>query len=521
MAQIPHTTLEPITVETRRRWQARVSFGQLSWLLLASAALMVVAFLGTPIHSGTTGLVQMVETAGALERVALWQRGILDVLGMDPEGSFYSLPPGVIAYAARIAYIGMFLAQGWAFWIAWHGTKAPFWKWLLGPVGAHLLMLLMPPSNADIFFYEITGDLARNGINPYVERMSEFPGNPLLPYNHWVDMTAVYGPVWTSFNSLVIWITGPDPLLATLVFKALFGLVALVLAALVYWFVSRLTGAHHLAVASGVLVAWQPNLIVESTGLGHNDPVMMLLSTSGMVMVILGGTRAIRGGIVLVVLSALIKYTSLPLMGILGLTRLADRRERGELTGVFRSWILDGIAIGAVLVAAFAPFWVGTRTLREMITEPGRLFSSPLYLYPKVGLEHIGPDWIAHRFESITSTFIQLLVVGVVLATTLRFGKQMWNAGARPQTDKGLPVWTRPVLVSWAVILTSLALIPVNSHPWYWTWPIVPIAILIGHDGKFASKLQGHVPGIPTWLWGYLFLTGAMTIAYHTRIVHV
>ncbi|MDQ3657692.1 MAG: hypothetical protein M3457_21785, partial [Chloroflexota bacterium] len=92
---------------------------------------------------------------------------------------------------------------------------------------------------------------------------------------------------------------------------------------------------------------------------------------------------------------------------------------------------------------------------------------------------------------------------------------------ARPRPDQGLPVWTRPMLVSWAVILTSLALIPVNSHPWYWTWPVVPIAMLIGYDGKFASKLQERVPVIPTWLWGYLFLTGAMTIAYHTRIVHV
>jgi hypothetical protein len=481
---------------------------------------MVIAFLGTPVHSGLNGLVQMVETAGAIERVALWQRAILGWLGMTDSSEFFTLPKFVVAYAARIAFLGMFLAQGWAFWLAWKGAPGPFWKWMIGPVCAHLVMVLMPPSNADVFFYEITGDLAHRGINPYVYQMSEFPTHPLLPYNHWVDLTAVYGPVWTGFNRTLMWITGPDPVVATLVYKGILGVSALLVAVLVYWFVLKLTSTRRLAQAAGVLVAWQPNFILESTGLAHNDPIIILLSTCGIALAILGGTRAIRGGIVLVTVSALVKYTSMPLLGILGLARLADRKQPGSPIGVVRSWVLDALAIAAVTIAAFGAYWAGVQTLQEMITEPGRLFSSPIYLYPKVGLEHIGPDSIAHRFESIASVVIQLLAIGIVLATMLWFGKTTWALARMPQPAHALPIWTRPLLASWAVIMTTLALLPVNSHPWYWTWPVAPIAVLVCYDAGPSRDHGPREPALPRWFWSYLIVTGIMTIAYHTRIVH-
>ena len=166
----------------------------------------------------------------------------------------------------------MALAQGWAFWLAWRGRRHSLWLWLTPPIVAQALMILMVPSNADIFFYEMTGDMAANGINPYAQALMEYPSNPLLPYNHWVEMTAVYGPVWTSVNAAIMSTTGADPVLATIVFKVFLGIVALSLSVLVYWLAKLLTESAQLATVAAVLVAWATRTDSGIGGTGAQRP---------------------------------------------------------------------------------------------------------------------------------------------------------------------------------------------------------------------------------------------------------
>lgn len=505
------------------RWFERVSAWAPSTLLVVASLVMVYAYLGTPVLDGNRGLTNLTESFGALERVALWQRALWWLPGSRDGGRFFELSPGVIAWSVRFAFVAMFVAHAWAFWLAWRGAGRPFWHWLPGPVVAHTVMLLLVPTNADVFFYEMTGDLAANGINPYASPLMEFPENPLLAYNHWVEMTAVYGPVWTGVNSAIMSVTGPDPVLATVVYKVVLGSVVMAVAALVYWFVRRLTASPPLAVAAFVLVAWQPNMIVESTGQAHNDPLMLLLSTAGVFLAVAGGTRTVRGGLVLITLSALVKYVTLPLLGLLGLLRLADRRREPGLPGVIRAWALDGLAIGAVILASFAPFWAGFGTLTEMFLEPGRLYTNPLWFNPYLVLEWVFPPGVARVFANVTRIGLQLAAVAIILWVVIRFAKAMWGLGGQDaQADDADSV--RPLLVGWTVILTTLALLPVNSHPWYWTWPVVPIAVLIPYDGRLGSTTgdkSNAAMVVPPWFWGYLVLTALMTLAYHTRIVHL
>lgn len=518
-------------VETRKhsfsdRFQAlldiavdHASIVNLSVILVTASALMSITLLLTPVSSDLRGLVQMVETAGALERVALWQRSVLELFGISTNAQFPSISTTAEAWLIRATYICMYAVQIVAFALALRSEGTSFMKWLIGPLAAHITMILMPPSNADVFFYGMTGDLARTGINPYDHKLAEFPNNPFLPYNHWVDMSAVYGPVWTRVNQAIISTTGPDPVLAAMAFKFILGVAAIALAVLIWWFVSHLTGQPTLGVAAGVLVAWQPNLIVETSGLAHNDPVVLLLSTSGIILAILGGATAVRGGLILVTFSSLVKYVSLPLLGLLGLTRLSYRRKRGFPGRLLRDWTLDGFAIASVMIATFLPFWTGIKTIREMVSEPGRLFSSPLYLYPKVGLEHLASKELANLFERITSLVVQVGSIAIVLATVVWFGRSIWR---EPNSNDvfGFPSWTRPLLIGWTVIVTTLAMLPVNAHPWYWTWPIVPIAVLGCYQVAFNGVGVSRQRAIPGWIWLYLTVTGAMTIAYHTRIVH-
>jgi len=506
------------------RWFERVGLWAPSTLLALASLIMVYAYLGTPVLDGNRGLTNLTESYGALERVALWQRALWWLPGSRDDGRFFELAPGVIAWSVRFSFVMMFVSQAWAFRLSRRGSTRPLWHWLVGPVLAHVVMLLMVPTNADVFFYEMSGDLAANGINPYVSPLMEFPDNPLLAYNHWIEMTAVYGPVWTLANSAIMGVVGPDPVVATVVYKVVLGAVALALAGVVYWFAWTLTKSQTLAVGAAVLVAWQPNMIVESTGQAHNDPLMLLLSTAGVLLVVAGGTRAVRGGLVLITLSALVKYVTLPLLGLLGLLRLLDRRKDRGLRGVAGSWALDGIAIGAVMAAAFAPFWAGFGTLTEMFLEPGRLFTNPIWFDQYLLLEWLFPNRVARIFADVTRVGMQLIAISIIAWVVIRFGKAMWRLGERPSDTECRRDSIRPLLVGWTMILTALALLPVNSHPWYWTWPIVPLAMLITFDAHPRTTRAGftaRAPAVPRWFWAYLTLTAVMTLAYHTRIVHL
>ncbi len=484
---------------------------------------LVYAFLGTDVLRGNRGLVNLTESFGALERVALWQRALQWLPGSTGEGGFFTLPPVAIASGVRTTMALMFLLQAWSFWLAWRGNPQPFWRWLLGPIGAHLILLLMVPSNADVFFYEISGDLAANGINPYIHPLIEFPDHPIYPYNHWVNMSAVYGPLWTTINAGLMRIAGPDPVAATVLYKVVLGSAAIACAVVTYRLAAYLTANRTPAIAAGVLVAWQPNMLIESSGQAHNDPVMIMLATCGLALVLIGGTGTIRGAIVLVTASSMIKYVTLPLVGILALVRVTTRRSPGWGFRILGHWLIDVLAVAAVTIATFMPYWSGPETLAEMFSEPGRIFTHPLWFMPSILLENVFSPEIAERYEEVTRAALQVVLLIVLGIVVHRFGRTLWQGrgGAGPGSggDTRRPwlyPWTRPLLVAWTASVCALAFIPANSHPWYWTWPVVPVALLVTFDADEATRRSQP----PTWFWVYLSVTMVFTLVYHTRIVN-
>jgi hypothetical protein len=489
--------------------------GPLVLLWLGSASL-VYALLGTEVLRGNQGLMNITETYGALERVGLWQRALQWLPGAAGDGRFFTLPPPAIAWMFRFGVVAMCVGQAWSVLLAWRRPGIPFWRWLVGPVGAHLILLLMAPSNADVFYYEISGDFVNGGINPYIRPPIEFPDHPLYPYNHWVNMTAVYGPLWTTFSAGVMRITGPDPVMATVAFKVLLGIAAFGCALFTFWLARRLTGNTGLATAAGVLVAWQPSLLIESSGQAHNDPVMMLLANGGLALLLFGGTGALRGALVLVTASSMIKYVTLPLAGILALTRVSTLRSPGGPRRLVVGWALDAVAIIAVAIACFLPYWEGPDTVTEMFREPGRLFSHPLWLIPVLLLEWFVSPGFAGGFEVALRVALPVVLLAILGRTACRLVQTLRGAGDEAELSRP---WTRAILLAWTIMTAALAFVPANSHSWYWTWPVVPVALLIAWDAS-AAPAGNERPAPPRWLWAYLAVTMVMTLIYHTRIVN-
>ena len=494
-----------------------LAFAAVQWLVVGA---MVLIMLGTPVLSGRNGMMNLTESWGALERVAMWQRSFSWFPGVELNGGAWRLPVPAIVWSVRLLLIALFALHIFVFAAAWSGPQRSAWKWLIGPIGSGILYLGFVPSNADIFFYEMSGDVANNGSNPYTHYLYEFTTNPLLPYNHWVDMTTVYGPFWTDVNRLIMGITGPDPYIATIVYKVMLGVVAIGLAGLVYWLTKRLTNSVRLATAAMVFVAWQPNILLESAGQAHNDIVVAFISTFGIALALIGGMSALRGAIVLVTLSATVKYVSLPLVGVLALLRLTEFRLSKSVRKLLQSWILDGIAILAVVVATFAPYWAGASTFREMFLEPGRLFAHPIWLVPYLVMSQFAPGGVVSFYVDTMRTVLQIATFALLGVAVYSFVRSLWTPA--PDVDirstESQPWWSGHLIKVWVSIFAILALVPVNSHSWYWTWTVAPIAVLVAWNHRGASSDTRNTPET-RWLVPYMFLIATMTLIYHTRVV--
>lgn len=515
----------PAQARGLRPWRERairlansLSLWQLTVLAWGAWLLMCWALLGTPRNSNR-GLTQIAESWGAIERVALWQNWLKPILPL------YTLPPGVIAYSIRLLFILLFALQAIAFWRVLKSGNPSFWKWMIGPIGSHLTMAFMPPSNSDVFFYAMIGDLTRKDINPYLHQLQQFPDHPLYPYEHWIDIGVVYGPLWTNIAGIVMSLTGNDPVRAILGFKLYGAIIAMLVAGIVYVLGRYLTGRHSLAVAAAVLVAWQPNMVFESSGQVHNDATVMLFATAGIALVIMGGVAAVRAGLIVLAASFATKFVTLPLLGITALLRLAKPDTgRPDPRRIAVSWLLDGIGIAAVLVAAFLPYWGGIDTIREMLAEPGRLFAHPIWRIGEAGLLMLPSNHPVNIYRTILRFGMAILTFAIFAWITwhlIRVLLTRRSSGPLGMATTTLPShvawWTRPLLVAWSLAMVTLSMLPVNAHPWYWVWPVIPISLLVTMDLTDRDPADRHT-GLPRWFTWYLVATMVMTIIYHTRI---
>jgi hypothetical protein len=255
----------------------------------------------------------------------------------------------------------------------------------------------------------------------------------------------------------------------------------------------------------------------------------MLFATLGLLLVIVGGMGALRGALVLLAVSVATKFVTLPLLGIVALLRLARTREgQIDLRKVIGQWIVDAVAIIAVILAAFLPFWEGYETIHEMLAEPSRLFAHPIWRIGEALLLLLPTDLFVDIYRTIFRYGMQILTFSVFAYVTWHFIQAMTNrrsSGVLKMEEGGdeavaaslVPWWTRPLLVAWVIILVTLSMLPVNAHPWYWTWPVVPIALLVTMDLKTVppEERPDHLPRLFKW---YLVATAVMTLIYHTRI---
>jgi hypothetical protein len=364
-----------------------------------------------------------------------------------------------------------------------------------------LTLILIPGVfSTDVYSYLIYGEMAGvYGLNPYVVTPDLMINNPLLPwiYDDWRSLASPYGPLWTSISAALAPLLAPmDISHQVLIHKLLMNLVHLVNLVLLTLLLKR--GLPHVRggrLTAFALFAWNPLLLLEIAGNGHNDGLMLTLLLAGLVPIARlsrAGSDQPRGrvawlaGVLMLALSVLVKYATL-LVGVFATVvwarELRDWRTRGL-------WVGSALLLSSLIaLMLYWPWLAGLHVLSPAFDEINGKFafhSVPVLVQRLVG------DWLPSVTDLDPNTAAQTArfwVYGLARAVFIVYLgwelKLLWTfKDQRPAVQVVCAVSARALLLALLVVLTEV-------HSWYFTWPLA-LVTLLGWRSNLTRIVVGY-----------------------------
>jgi hypothetical protein len=318
------------------------------------------------------------------------------------------------------------------------------------PIAFYAVALIAPPTlSIDVASYVAHGSVrVELGENPYLTPASAVADTPLgseLARYRWrpVHPVSPYGPLWTDIEVAAVSAVG-ETAGRILILKCVAAAASLAVAALI-WFAlcgrrleERLFGT--------VAYLWNPMIVAEIAGDGHNDALMTLLVLAALALTL---RRPIVAGVASTA-AALTKYV--PLLFLPAQAVYIWRTERAPGRRL-RIAAVSGSIGAALAVVAFAPYWVGARTFQGLSESAGAsgtaatttILGETVSRLP--GLPDGGPALRVIAFSA-------LLAVVAIASASVRTGPGLFRAAA----------W-----IAFAFLLAS---------PTYWPWyAVLPVAL--------------------------------------------
>lgn len=354
-------------------------------------------------------------------------------------------------------------------------------------LGAVVLMIALLPvypfGSTDIFDYIMHGRmLGLYHANPFVEIARHFRFDLYFQYVGWPDATSAYGPLWElaagKLAKTVAGFAGDHVVQNVIAFKLLEMLFLLGSAGLLAAILHR--AAPQRALSGFMLLAWNPVVLWETIGNGHNDIVMVFFVLAAVLAILY---RRYTLGVLALVIGTLVKFIPalmIPAAFLLALRDLRSWRTRATFILVTASLAL------LLIVLSYAPFWDGPSVLS--IQRRTKLFTTSLptvvllILQPKVGV------------EKATHT--------VSMAAAALTGLFALFEGARAWRDRSWMSFTRSAfdISIFYLLFTALWL-----WPWYAIWPLA-LGILLPESRALLGQVAASALMITPWIWGWMLL---------------
>lgn len=347
----------------------------------------------------------------------------------------------VLYYAATIALLGVYI--GVIQQVGASPSRRTKQLVVLVPLAIQIgWLLFLPVLAVDAYSYLVDAAHAHAGLNPYQHAVREAGGTAFgleLATYRWRPVHGIspYGPAWMNIVRAI----GP---LTTNIALAIFvvKLIALIAIALSAWLLYR-TVAPASRVRALTVFWWNPAVIIEAAGEGHNDAVMVAAVILSLWCLRKQAPVAAAGALTIAVLTKWVPV-------LFGPAYLLYVWRTGMLTR--RAIAAGGALVIAIAAAAYWPFWVGMATFDGM---------------RKVG----GIRFVA----STTGALIRLFPDRGIYAYALRGCAALVTAAT---TAWG--AWTSRTLEDLirACAIVALVYVLIGS-PLYWAWYVLlPIALL-------------------------------------------
>jgi hypothetical protein len=143
-----------------------------------------------------------------------------------------------------------------------------------------LMIATFPVGSRDLFVYAFYGKMWRvYGANPYLFSVAEVGADPWQPYVQvpWSHWRMIYGPLFLWQCRLVDLIAGDHMWVAVWTHKILAALALIALWRVATPMVAASDSSRGAGAAMLPLLVWNPLLLFEAAGNGHNDVIMALL----------------------------------------------------------------------------------------------------------------------------------------------------------------------------------------------------------------------------------------------------
>lgn len=406
----------------------------------------------------------------------LYDRKLLDLGTL-----FHRNPVPALEIMAGFLILGVLYAA--AYWSVQQIQNRDAWLLVFGWMVLFTIPLLLvyPYGAADIFDNIVHGRiLSIYHANPFSLAAVNFKNDPFVAYSFWKNAPSAYGPLWEAVAGAAAWLAGDGIVTNIIVFKLLPGLFLFASAALVALLLRKSSPAK--ALAGVVLLAWNPLVLYETLGNGHNDIVMAFWFLAAALAL---QNKRFTIAIALLTLGGLVKYIPfllIPIAGMIALASLPDRKAQ------IKFLLITSATILGLLAAGFLPFWIGPETLT--LARRAHLFTSsiPTIIYLKL---------IPQLGEPAAGTYVSAAAALITLGFTL------WQAFQARRN----PNWISFLQASFYVIIFYLLVACPFFQVWYAIWPIVIAAPLLSGAEiglavlfSFTALLKAFFVR-PLWFW--------------------
>lgn len=274
------------------------------------------------------------------------------------QGSYFLPASSSDPYGFNWLLLIAFIPYGLGLWVGGRAQNLPSKRTVIVSFAfVALLYVLAPPIQShDVYQFMFYGKMqAIHGANPYIVPPSRFAGDPWFHLLGWPGQVSVYGPLWNLTLVAVARVWGTNLIAGLVTLKAF----AALLTGLVALGIARASDPRGKLTdrAPVPMMAFALNPLVLAAGPlgGHPDTVVAFLFVAALL-----AHRRERWLVaaLLIATASLIKAYAVFVLAIY-LYALFRRRPRHGLGA--------GLGVCALAALAYAPYWVGWRTISPLL----------------------------------------------------------------------------------------------------------------------------------------------------------